>query len=143
MRPVAFHVARAPAVKCVLMDAGVEWIGVPPLALAGRNDVDVPVQDQRRRFSRLSKAGDEVLSLDRKPVIAIGAMRGDRWLDRPEIDVEAPVPKARREGFLRDVFIASDTRCANEIERELVELVPKRSEALADVRRFHSTYATA
>ncbi len=139
----AFHVARAAAVKHVLMDAGVEGVGVPPLALAGRNDVDVSVQDQRRCFSRLSPACDEVLSLDGKPVVAIGAVRRERWLDRPKIDVETPIPKARCEGLLRGVFVAGDTRRANEVEGELVELVPKRSEALPDVRRGHSVYATA
>ena len=125
------------------MDAGVEGVGVPPLALAGRNDVDVPVQDQRRRFSSLSKARDEVLSLDGQPVVAISAVRRERRLDRPEIDVETPIPKACREGFLRGVFVAGDARCADEVEGELVELVSKRSEALADVRRGHSIYATA
>ena len=91
----------------------------------------------------LSKARDEVLSLDGQPVVAISAVRRERRLDRPEIDVETPIPKARREGFLRGVFVAGDARCADEVEGELVELVSKRSEALADVRRGHSIYATA
>ena len=107
------------------MDACVERIGVPLLALAGRNHVDMSVQDQRGGLVVGAPSCHEILPLDRKFVVAVGAVRRDTALDRPQIDIEIPFTEPAEELVLSRVFVASDARGAHELERELVELVPE------------------
>ena len=75
-----FHVTRAAPVERVLVDACVERTGVPLLALAGRNHVDMSVQDQRGGLVARAPSRHEILPLDRE-LVELVPERADHFFD--------------------------------------------------------------